>query len=353
MMNSLKPCKICGVPKKIGRDHVWNSDGTMTQRRDRNHRMLFMDSDAIEGLFANIEKLIGMPIDKMIIESKKRATKDYISKLLRGSKGFLARLVGIERVVRKVMEQGRVMGYGDINVRIFNWKDSYVECEITNPYSIRLFSGDLKGATEAIRKVTGTVTYEEVEPGRFVIYNYVAPFAPELEERLLPHPMKRKPGDIKHELCKACDVPKDLAEFGWDIEKGIIRHQETGTRMAIFGPVGIQVIFDELENELGENIPDTIVKAQQMYTVSGVNMCWRGSSREELRRWLAVQGLGNLVSLERTSKGFSARIENPAVPAVIVGSAAGFYEAFTGKSVSADWKLSEDGDLDFEVVTVD
>lgn len=352
-MNNLKPCKACGVPRKIGKDHIWNSDGTMTQRRDRDHRMLFIDSDGVEGLFANIERLIRMPIDKMVIESKKRVTKDYISKLMRGSRGFLARLVGIGRIVRRVVEQGRVMGYGDIKVRVFNWKDSYLECEVANPYSIRLFSGDLKGATEAIRKVAGAVTYEEVEPGRFVIYNYVAPFAPELEERLLPSPIKRKQGDIRHELCEVCGVPKELSEFRWDIEKGTIRHAETGTRMAIFGPIGIQVIFDELENELGEHIPDTIVKAQQMYTVSNVNMSWRGSSQEELRRWLAVQGLGNLVSLEKTARGFSAKIENPAIPAVIVGSAAGFYESFTGKPVAAEWHLAQDGDLNFEIMMVD
>ncbi len=352
-MNDLKPCKVCGVPKKIGKDHVWNSDGTITQRKDRNHRMVFVDSDGIEGLFANIEKLIKIPIDKMIIESKKRATKDYISRLMRGSRGFLARLVGIDRIVRRVVEQGRVMGYGDIKVRVFNWKESYIECEIANPYSIRLFSGDLKGAIEAIRKVAGTVTYEEIEPGRFVVYNYVAPFAPELEERLKPGQVKRKQGDIRYQLCEVCGVPTELSGFRWDIEKGTIRHAETGTRMAIFGPVGIQVIFDELENELGEYIPDTIVKAQQMYTISNINMCWRGSSREELRRWLAVQGLGNLVSLEKTSVGFTAKIENPAMPLVIVGSAAGFYEAFTGKPVATEWSVAQDGDLTFEVMRVD
>jgi len=146
-MSGTKTCKTCGVPLIIGKGHVWNSDGTITQRRDPDHRMALIDSNGVNPLFANIEQLIGVPIEKMIIESKARATRAYISKLIVGAKGAIARVVGLERIIRRVVEQGRVMGYGDIKVSEFNWKELYLYCEIGNPYSLPLFMGDLRGAT--------------------------------------------------------------------------------------------------------------------------------------------------------------------------------------------------------------
>src|SRR5659263_430654 len=74
-MAELKACKTCGVPSRVGKGHIWNPNGTIVQRQDRDHRMIFFDSDSIDALFTNIESLIGMPIEKMVIESKARATQ--------------------------------------------------------------------------------------------------------------------------------------------------------------------------------------------------------------------------------------------------------------------------------------
>jgi hypothetical protein len=348
-MAEVKICKTCGVPVRIGKDHNWNRDGTITQKRDPDHRMLFFDSDSIDGLFANIEQLIGVSLEKIIVESKARATRAYISQLLRGARGKVARIIGLERIIRRVVEQGRILGYGDIVVTEFNWKENYMFCEIGRPYSLKLFCGDLMGANEAIRKVAGTVSYEEIGPDRYLIKNHQAPHAPELEDRLLPKPRPRKPGDITYETCPGCGVPVEIGPFSWDLVKGVITHRETGMRMAMFGPGGLQSVFDELEAELGESIPETIVEAQKMYVRQNPYLRWKGFGKEGVRRWLAIQGLGNLVSLDQGESGFSACIENPAIPTILVGSALGFFEYTTGTRGSARWSVSDDGDLLVEV----
>jgi len=43
-MPVVKLCETCGIPRPIGKDHDWNSDGTITQSRDPDHRILFFDS---------------------------------------------------------------------------------------------------------------------------------------------------------------------------------------------------------------------------------------------------------------------------------------------------------------------
>lgn len=345
-MGDFKFCKTCGVPVRIGKDHVWNSDGTITQRRDPDHRMLFFDSEGLDVLFRNIEGLIGVPIEDMVIESKSRAAEAYIRSLLRGVRGPLARMLGIGRIVRRVVEQGRVMGYGDIKVTLFDWAQSRMICEIRHPYSLPLFCGDLKGANQAIRKVAGTISHEEVEPDFYRIENFNAPHAPELEERLMPRPLPRKPGDIEFDLCPGCGVPIQIANYAWNLEEGTIVHKATGLRYAIFGSAGLQVIFDELEAELGESIPETVVEAQRMHMESRLSGLSASLGAEDLRNWLAVQGMGNLVEATRGEEGTYARIENPAVPLILIGTASALYELMVGRKGETTWKISPDGDLE-------
>jgi len=346
---AVKTCETCGIPRRIGKDHTWNSDGTITQRRDPDHRMLFFDSGSLDVLFSNIEHLIGVPIEKMVIESKARATSAYISQLLRGHRGLIARIIGLERIVKRVVEQGKLLGYGDIEVVEFNWKEVQMACKISQPYSLPMFCGDLKGSSEAVRKITGSVSCESIGEDRYMVRTYKAPQAPELEDRLLPKPNPRKPGNIEYDTCPGCGVPLEVSRFNWDLKRGTINHCETGIRMAIFGPVGLQVIFDELEEELGDTIPEIIIEAQRMHTRENPNIQWKGSGIDGVRRLLAIQGLGNLVSLEQSDDSITALIENPALPTIIVGSSLGFYETTTGNRASAEWSIAPDGDLSIKV----
>lgn len=346
-MSGTRTCKTCGVPLIFGKGHVWNPDGTITQRRDPDHRMALIDSNGVNALFANIEQLIGVPVEKMIIESKARATGAYISKLIRGAKGTLARVVGLERIIRRVVEQGRVMGYGDIKVREFNWKENYLYCEIGNPYSLPMFMGDLRGATEAVRKVLGTVTYEQIGPDRYLVKNFQAPHAPELEDRLLPHPRPRKPGEVELKRCAGCGTPFEISSFRWDLEQGTITHPETGLRVALFGPYGLQAVFDELGDELGEAIPETIIEAQRLYVTSAPGSFWKSLRGDDFGYWLALFGLGNLISFEQEGNGVTARIENPALPLIILGTSLGLYEIIAGTRGNITWSITEDGDLTF------
>ncbi len=350
-MAELKACKTCGVPSRVGKGHIWNPNGTIVQRQDRDHRMIFFDSDSIDALFTNIESLIGMPIEKMVIESKARATQAYIGSLVKGTKGKLARVVGLERIIRRIVEQGRVLGYGDIQVKEFSWKDSFMVCEIKNPYSLPLFCGDLRGALQAIRKLEGTIEYTEISPGYYSIKDFHQPGATGLEDRLMPRETPLKPGDIKFHRCPVCKTPLEISRFDWDIDKGTITQAGTGIRFAVFGSTGMQVVLDELERELGDTIPATIVEAQRMHASQTMNPRWKKVSREDIRNWLAFQGLGNLVALdEKEGGGYSVRIENPAIPLLLVGTVAALFEFLADKKSEVDWSIAPDGDLSVNVM---
>ena len=72
-MAFLDTCKKCGIPARIGKYFRWNSNGTITQKPDPSHRMLFHECSGLDKVLAGIEDIIGVPIEKQIIESKSRA----------------------------------------------------------------------------------------------------------------------------------------------------------------------------------------------------------------------------------------------------------------------------------------
>ena len=348
-MSKVKVCKTCGVPKRVGRAHLWNADGTMVQRQDHDHRMILFDSDGIDDLFKNIESLIGIPIENIVIESKARATEAYIAHLVKGPKGALARLIGIERVITTIVEQGRLLGYGDIRVTEFSWADAFMYCEITDPYSLPLFCGDLRGALQAIRKLEGQITYEEIGPNKYLIKDFQADDVTAFENRLLPASLPRKPGDIAYHRCPGCNAPLEISGFAWDFDKGTITQKGSGIRYAVFGSSGMQVVLAALEKELGDTIPATIVEAQRMHAAKTMNPRWKDVGQSDIRNWLAVQGLGNLVKLEQKDSGYDVLVQNPAIPLLLVGTMAALFEFITDKKAAVEWSVADDGDLSVSV----
>jgi hypothetical protein len=147
----------------------WNSNGTITEKRDPAHRMVFLDSDGLDVLFFNIEDLIGVPIEQIIIESKSKATREFTRKVLHGIKGKLVRLVGLERAIGRMSDIAVVFGYGRFKIVELDWDGDYVCWRLNDPYSLPLICGDLRGATEAIRNDEGVVSYRKEPDDSYIL----------------------------------------------------------------------------------------------------------------------------------------------------------------------------------------
>jgi hypothetical protein len=344
-MRGAQLCDTCGVSRSVARNLTWNASGTISETRDPEHRMVLSDVDGLNQLFANIEDLIDISIQNMVTESKARATQQFTRKLLRGWKGHVVRRVGLGLVIKRMGGLARSFGYGDLEVLDVDWKNNRIDWRLYNPYSVSLMCGDLRGATEAVKDVVGTVEPEWEGDNTYIVRGRLLPPPSGMEERLVAPPVKTKPGNISYERCPACGVPVGISGFAWDPDEGIIRDRATGTRYAFVGPAGIQAIFDELASELGGSIPETIIEAQRMRVATQDFEPWKRYGLEEFRDMLGTLGFGNLVSLEASGDRYVATIENAALPLVIAGTAAGVLEAITGSRTSTDWTLAPDGDL--------
>ncbi len=105
-------CSGCGTPLPVGRGQTWRANGIITQAQDPDHRMIFYESENIDGIFRGIEGIIGVPIERIVIESKAREVKRYVERMVGPRVRRLARhRPGTGMLVAKLSATGRSYGF--------------------------------------------------------------------------------------------------------------------------------------------------------------------------------------------------------------------------------------------------
>ena len=122
--------------------------------------------------------------------------------------------------------------------------------------------------------------------------------------------------------------------------------------MAVLGPNMYDPIFEELEFELGETIPRTVVEAQRRFVKTGFYPLEAISEERDFRNHLALRGLGNLREFEMDEKGLRVRVQGAIMHLMIVGLIQGVFEMTHDVGSQVEWELSDDGNLAVEVIAV-
>jgi hypothetical protein len=294
-------------------------------------------------------------VAELVIESKSRATRAFLFRTLPWYVNFLARFIGYRSMISRIEAQGLVMGYGKITVGgqyPERGRPERLTVFVEDPYSLPLFIGDFKGAAEVLEKRLAGITYQALDTRRHQVDVTMQEQRLEEEAFELPQGPPRKAGDFEYERCPSCGVPKDLENFEWDMEAGVIKEKESERRMALFGTAGLLSIFNELTHELGERVTDTIVEIERENALSAMRVGEAESGFEGLRYRAALRGLGLLTKLDLNQAGMSMRMANPAIPAYIVGLALGTFELALHRRGSQYWNIEDDGDLAIDITPV-
>ncbi len=351
-MPKTKVCPECGVPRRITIEHEWLADGTIVQRENPDHRMIFIENENIAATFRGVEEIIDMSIERIIIEAKRRAAFDFVDHMLPGIVKAIVRVIGLRPVIRNVTSLGKVMGYGLVELtglRRVHDEGDYATIAAKELYSLPLFSGDLAGSFNAIDRRQVGITYRETGPDEYEITGHITPHPIELQERLQTKPYTHREGDIELERCPKCGGPLALNMYQWHPDRGVILNRDNGHRMVILGPATLDAIVDELEKELGESIPRVVIEAQRRFVKGGFYSVDEARSVEDFRAALALRGLGNLREVEWKETGLRFRLENPCLYMVIVGLIQGVFELVSGRESEVDWEVTPEGDLVVEV----
>jgi len=371
-MTKAELCAECGVPLLISRELNWESNGVISLARSPQNRMVLYESRIIDSLFKGIEELIGLPIEHIVIESRRREVRKYIEnrfpaevkqlfsygdqKSPEGGLEKAGRSPGLEaakKVTMEVIDIGRIYGYGDSRPGDewelggeYPWRTSIIR----HPYSLPFWAGEALGSIEAFEGNEQWVKYEETGDDTYRMITYPGSHPIELKERLKRKRFDFKPGDIAFERCSRCGVPVEIARYVWNLEEGTIADPDLERRMAIYTPSSLEAVLDDLEAELGESIPELVIEAQRRFVksrVSGEN--WNRSGTT-FNRLTALRGLGNITNFDADEYHLSLNIENPCLHLLLVGMAKALYELAVNRKISShEWALEAGGEL---VITI-
>ncbi|MBN2168819.1 MAG: hypothetical protein JW738_06200 [Actinobacteria bacterium] len=368
-MDNIPVCEKCDVPLFVGNELSWSNNGVILLGGSPKNRWIFYESANIDGLFKGLEQLIGVPLDDVIVESRRRETRTYLERVfppevraVLKQEQFSCEQGGNEQseelkatydmarsITSSVHNVARIYGYGDLKLgeswgrgEPHPWRNTWVR----KPYSILMNMAESLGSCEAFEGVDLWVGYEEISPETYIFKSYDGEHPIHLKDRLKPTYYDFKPGEIAYERCEECGVPMDIARCIWNLEEGTIYDPVVERRMAIFGPYSIDSVLQDLESELGEAVPQLVIEAQRMHVrevLSGDNWRQKASYYNNI---IAVRGLGNLVEFKVEEKSLSVMIQNACMHLLMIGTVQALVELGMGwEESSYEYMMKEDGDL--------
>ncbi len=353
-MDDLGVCPECGANEYLSFQHQWLNNGDIVMQPRQTERIIFFDSDNLDPLMSGIEEILGVSIEHLIISACRTSTRKYLKSLLPDNVGAMMRdkVLDLETVDDGFREIAKLCGLGKyefVDMRYEQDEKDFFTVKITKPFSLLMSVAGHAAALEAIMGFDHGVTYSEVGPGAYNITAFPSEHPQELKGKMLLLPYYHKDGDMELEKCETCGSPTALSWYYWDLDVGIIAHKKNGRRMVIQGPLEIEPIFHELENELGDTVPEIIVEAQRRFTKTGFYTMEMISDVADFRTQLALRGLGNLKDLNVGKKGLRMRLDNATLHLVIVGMMQGMFDTAFNSDSTVEWELSDDQQLQLKV----
>jgi len=347
-------CPECGAHDYVSGQHLWLDNGDIVMNTGQTERLVFFECENLDPLMSGIEEIIGVSIEHIVISSYRRALRMYLTSLLPDNVSELVRDRALDlktvddgfRDIAKLTGSGK---YEFVDMRYEQDEKDFFTVNITKPYSLLMCVAGHAAAMEAVLGYDHGVTYAEAGPGAYAITAFPSEHPQELKGRMFLFPYHHQEGEIDLERCGTCGGPKALSAFKWDLDNGIIAHKITGRRMAVQGPNELEPIFNELENELGDTIPEAIVEAQRRFTKTGFYTMETVSDTDDFRTQLALRGLGNLKDLKASKKGLRMRLDNATLHLMIMGMMQGIFDSAFDTDSTVEWELSDDQQLQLEV----
>ena len=344
-MSNIKMCPKCGVPDFVTGQHLWLNNGDIVQRNSPTARLVIAESENIDPVFRNIEELIGTPIEHIIITAVRRAVLSWLSPMIPNEMKELVRAKKVDPAPLStfLLQLNRAMGVGRVELierRNEGDEDDYVLTRICKPFSVPLAVGGIVAGWEALFGIELGYSFEKISPDIYELKNFPSPHSEELKERMWSSEYKHRDGGTNLERCPSCGGPMALSRYSWDLDEGILMDDSTKRRMIMLGPVELDLVFHELEGELGDTIPRLIVEAQRRFTKSSSQSLFDTNTADEFRSFLALKGVGYLKDIEVSRKGLSMRLENAALPLIIVGMMQGVFEKALKQESIVEWQLS-------------
>lgn len=343
-------CTECGVPSYFSSQHLWLNNGDIINATLTHERLTFLEFEFFDHVIHETERTLGTSIERIVIATAQAAVRMYVASLLPEGVGDMIRAgtLSLDNLHGGLIEVAALTGFGRYEERESRYQqdeEDYHVVSIKRPFSVYLTAATHGAAYEAMLGYDHDIRYSEAAPGVYEITAFPSSHPEDLRERLAPRMYEHRDGDLELERCGTCGVPKLLQNLSWNVEEGTITSKITGRRLSISGPNLIMPIFEELEKELGKEIPALVVDAVRDYARGGLLPQGLLEDEEAFRHELAMRGLGNLGSLQVDARELNMLLRNVCLPPVVVGLVQGMHEELYGVRSRVEWSVDEAGDL--------
>lgn len=357
-MVEIARCPECDIAQQIADEHLWLNSGVIVLKSDQQLRMAFVETENLDPVYKGVEELIGVPIERFIIDVERKGTRDYFTPIIpREIKDMVQKHeISLDPIIDAVIITNITNGLGRYEPVGYRYEiddEDYIAVLSYDTHCLPLALGDIAGGCEAVveREYTD-LSYKQMGPTVYEMTAGVGKVSQGLRGRLERKQYQHRDGDIEFDRCPSCGAPAALSEFKWDSETGIIRSALNGRRMGVIHPTVIDPIFEELRAELGDTIPASVVEAQRRFTRTGFHRVEELADKEDLRGQFALRGMGDLKELEISRQGLSMRLDYPCMHLMTVGMIQGLFEMAFDVESNVEWELSADDILRVEVKPV-
>lgn len=219
--------------------------------------------------------------------------------------------------------------------------NSHARVLVMNPHSVPLIAGDGTGVFEFMERVGVSAGWERVKSDEFVITIQKVSDEPPVEEQLVLAEIQYLPGNVELDKCQKCSVPWSVTKSIYlDLEKGVLRHSQTGMRFVALPAQSFDAVLTGLEREFGAELPSLMEGLEQKYMreTSAVRYSIpQGSPVVNIMADFPWMGIGNPVAAWVEGRKVFFVVENPFHPGIVAGKVTGLYEAWTGSIVRTGW----------------
>lgn len=249
-------CRGCGVPRLFGYVNKWTDDGILLSMPRGLLRLIMMEREHMVEIFLGIEEKLGFPIDRIIIEAKRKDAWLYVQDVMPPLLGSLLRLPPLRRFAYYAMiKQAALIGLGKVRL-LEHHRGERLVGRIHPVYYHALFSGDAWGAFENFEGRRADLEYGFFAGELFI--SIVGADDAEEEERLQLQEVPTIDAHAGYERCRVCGLPLEIANFRWETETGRMFDNRTGEWFFLQGIRALDAVLRELEYELGEEIPHLV-----------------------------------------------------------------------------------------------
>jgi hypothetical protein len=321
---------------------------------------VIVESDIFNEVFSRIEEKMGISIGHLVFEAQRDAAREVIDTLIRRPPFNLFRIGPCRHLVVRYFCR-LAAATGQAYAEVLEYKPgAYGEAIIRNPYNRELMAAIVLGAFESLEGSPFVHSWKKVG-GDDVIHIEPSGAKPEISERMRVELPPSKANGLPLAKCRICGFPSELGYLEWRENEGKIIDTRRGVRMTFLDGYTPEVVFRELEKELGEDIYPLIVQAQKETTLrhlqdlgltdrNGVNTETERTARyHKVLEPLPLWGQGYARELRHEPGFLEVVVDNPYSNPLLAGHMAAVFEAVEGRDAEVEWERLDSSTTRFHV----